>query len=97
MNFIEGPFGSCSGCARGPYHRKGLAKISLTMARRMTQRHEHLTATQVFLTSVFLHYRVTATLSMFLLNLLKDTFDGMALLSGFVLVRFQDDINDTCE
>jgi len=97
LNFIEGTFDGCAGCARVPYHRKGLAKISLAMARRMTQRHEYLKVTQAFLTNVALHYRVTTAVSMFLLNPLKDAFGSMALLSGFILVRLRDGINDTCE
>ena len=69
----------------------------MAWARRMAQWHEHLTATQAFLSNVVLHNRVTAAVPVFLLNPLKDTLGGMALLSGFILIRLQDGIDDASE
>ena len=58
-----------------------LAKVRLGMARRVRQRHEHLTPTKVPFANVILHDRLFAREAMFVAKALEDTLRRVVLLA----------------
>ena len=76
---------------------QGLAKVALGMARRVGQRHEHLTGPAAVLPDVVLDDGVSTVEPVFVPDPLVDAPGRVALLLGNPVILFEDAVDDTHE
>ena len=77
--------------------RHRLAEITLGVARRVGQRHEHLLRPPPTLPDVILDYGVLTVEPVLVLEALKDSLGRVALLPGNSAIAFQDRVNHAGE
>ena len=77
--------------------RHRLAEITLGVAGRMGQRHEHLLRPPPTLPDVILDYGVLTVEPVLVLEALKDSLGRVALLPGNSAIAFQDRVNHAGE